>query len=161
PPGAGGRRRRAAPRLSAGSAAHAQRGGGRVRVLGARPPAVPGGAGDRFALPLPRRNLAVPGSGRRRGRGRHPMKHGALAGIVSLSLLAGGCAGMTQTEQRTLSGGAGGAAAGAAIGAIAGDTGLGAAIGGAAGVVGGYLYGKHKEAEERAYREGYEAGSQR
>jgi len=77
------------------------------------------------------------------------------------SLGLGGCAGMTQTEQRTLSGGALGAAGGAAIGAMAGNAGMGAAIGGLAGATGGYLYGKHKEAEESAYNRGYKAGSQK
>ncbi|MDP1663511.1 MAG: glycine zipper domain-containing protein [Methylobacter sp.] len=31
---------------------------------------------------------------------------------------------------------------------------VGAAIGAAAGTAGGYLYGKHKEAEQRAYQQG-------
>jgi hypothetical protein len=38
----------------------------------------------------------------------------------------------------------------------AGDAVIGA-IGGAAGA-GGYLYGKHKESEQRAYQQGYNAG---
>lgn len=51
-----------------------------------------------------------------------------------------GCAGMTPTEQRILSGGAIGAGTGAAIGAATGgDAGVGAAIGGAAGAVGGAI----------------------
>lgn len=82
----------------------------------------------------------------------------ALALVVSLVLP--GCAGMTQTQQRTLTGGAGGAAAGAAIGAIAGNAGMGAAIGGAAGLLGGFLYGKSKEAEAAAYDQGYKQGQQ-
>jgi hypothetical protein len=61
---------------------------------------------------------------------------------------------MTDTQQRTVTGGAGGAAAGAVIGAIAGNAGLGAAIGGAAGLTGGFLYGKHEESEQRAYEQG-------
>lgn len=73
----------------------------------------------------------------------------------------GGCAGMTQTQQRTVSGGALGAAGGAAIGAMAGNAGMGAAIGGLAGATGGYLYGKHKEAEESAYQRGLKEGSKR
>lgn len=73
-----------------------------------------------------------------------------------------GCAGMTHTQQRTVTGGLGGAAAGAVIGAIAGNAGMGAAIGAAAGTAGGYLYGKHKEAEQRAYDQGRrDAASQR
>jgi hypothetical protein len=65
---------------------------------------------------------------------------------------------MSQTEQRTLTGGAGGAAAGAVIGAIAGNAGLGALIGGAVGTTGGFLYGKHKESEQNAYNQGVAAG---
>ena len=71
-----------------------------------------------------------------------------------------GCAGMTPTQQRTLSGGAMGAAGGAVIGAIAGNAGLGAAIGGAAGATGGFLYGKHEESKQAAYEEGYRRGQQ-
>lgn len=73
--------------------------------------------------------------------------------ILALTHLAG-CAGMSDTQQRTVTGGLGGAAGGAIIGAIAGNAGMGAAIGAAAGTAGGYLYGKHKEAEQRAYQQG-------
>jgi hypothetical protein len=65
-----------------------------------------------------------------------------------------GCAGMTDTQQRTATGALGGAAGGAIIGAIAGNAGMGAAIGAVAGTAGGYLYGKHKEAEKKAYEQG-------
>lgn len=74
--------------------------------------------------------------------------------IVTLGLA--GCANLSQTEQRTLTGGVGGAGAGALIGAIAGNAGMGAAIGAAAGSVGGYLFGKHKEAVQDAYEQGRE-----
>lgn len=74
----------------------------------------------------------------------------AFLATINLS----GCAGMTDTQQRTVTGGMGGAAGGALIGAIAGNAGMGAAIGAGVGVVGGYLYGKHKEAEQRAYEQG-------
>jgi hypothetical protein len=70
-----------------------------------------------------------------------------MASVLVISLALGGCAGMTPTQQSTLSGGAMGAAGGAVIGAIGGNAALGAAVGGAAGLAGGYLYGKHKEAE--------------
>ncbi len=68
-----------------------------------------------------------------------------MASILVISLAFGGCAGMTTTQQRTLSGGAIGAAGGAALGAIGGNAALGAAAGGAAGLVGGYLYDKSKQ----------------
>ncbi len=74
--------------------------------------------------------------------------------VLIIPLLLGGCAGLTPTQQRTMTGGLGGAGLGAAIGAIAGNAGMGAAIGAAAGTVGGYLYGQHKEAEQRAYERG-------
>jgi hypothetical protein len=81
--------------------------------------------------------------------------------VVFSSILVAtlGCAGLTDTQQRTVTGAAGGAAAGAVIGAIAGDAGMGAAIGGLVGGSGGFLYGKHKEAEEAAYRRGVQDGS--
>jgi hypothetical protein len=54
-----------------------------------------------------------------------------------------GCAGMTQTQQRTLSGGAIGAAGGAGIAAIAGgNAATGALVGGAAGALTGYIVGE-------------------
>ena len=81
-----------------------------------------------------------------------------LAALVLVGFFASGCAGMTNTQQRTLSGGAAGAAGGALIGAIAGNAGMGAAIGAGVGLAGGYLYGKHEEAEDQAYKEGYQAG---
>ena len=80
--------------------------------------------------------------------------------LIILALTLTGCAGMSQTEQRTLSGGAGGAAVGAVIGALAGNAAMGAAIGGAAGAAGGYLYGKHKDSEQDAYEQGRRDGAQ-
>ncbi len=68
----------------------------------------------------------------------------ALAGVLCSLLAAGGCSGMNDTQQRTLSGGALGAAGGAAIGALTGGSAaLGAVIGGAAGAGGGYLTSQH------------------
>ncbi len=74
--------------------------------------------------------------------------------LLVVTLIISGCANMSQTEQRTLSGGVGGAGLGAVIGAIAGNAGMGAAIGAAAGTTGGFLFGKHKEAEQKAYQRG-------
>jgi hypothetical protein len=79
--------------------------------------------------------------------------------LIIAILILSGCAGMTDTQQRTVTGAAGGAAAGAVIGAIAGNAGMGAAIGAAAGTAGGFLYGKHKESEQRAYDQGRQDGA--
>jgi len=82
------------------------------------------------------------------------------ASIVCVFALSG-CAGMSDTEQRTLSGAGIGAAGGTIIGAIAGNAGLGAAIGTAAGAAGGYIYDRHKKAEQSSYDKGYEAGKKK
>jgi len=81
---------------------------------------------------------------------------GALA--LAAVLLTAGCAGMTDTQQRTLTGAAGGAAGGAAIGAIAGSAAIGAGVGAAAGLAGGWLWDQHRQAEQRAFEQGVEAG---
>jgi hypothetical protein len=61
---------------------------------------------------------------------------------VLVTIFTLGCAGMSSTQQRTLSGGAIGAAGGAALSAIAGgNAAVGAGVGGAAGALGGYLMG--------------------
>ncbi len=77
------------------------------------------------------------------------MKRPLLVSLLAVSFLTGslatGCAGMSQTEQRTLSGGAIGAAGGALIGAAVGHPAAGAAIGGATGATGGFIYGKSRE----------------
>jgi osmotically inducible lipoprotein OsmB len=73
--------------------------------------------------------------------------------ILVIGLALGGCSGMSDTEQRTLSGAAIGAGAGTAIGAISGNTGLGAVVGTAVGAGGGYLYDRHKKSEERDRKE--------
>ena len=65
------------------------------------------------------------------------MKKFSIVILLVISLALGGCAGMSDTEQRTLSGGAIGAGTGAVVGAIAGNTGLGLAVGAAAGAVSG------------------------
>ena len=55
-----------------------------------------------------------------------------------------GCAGMSNTQQKTLSGGAIGAAGGAVLGAVVGgNPAVGAAVGGAAGAATGYIIGEH------------------
>lgn len=88
------------------------------------------------------------------------MKKSAIAVILAISLAFVGCAGMSDTQQRTLSGGAIGAGAGAVIGAISGNTAMGAAIGAAAGAAGGYLYDQNEKAKEAEYQRGLKAGQQ-
>lgn len=83
-----------------------------------------------------------------------------MIAILVFSFALAGCAEMSQTQQRTLSGGAMGAAGGAVIGAMAGNAGLGAAIGGAAGASGGFLYGRHRESVDAAYQRGVQQGRQ-
>jgi hypothetical protein len=71
-----------------------------------------------------------------------------------VGLIVAGCADMSDTQQRTLTGAAGGTAAGAVLGAIGGNAALGAVAGAAAGTVGGYLWDQHKQSVDAAYRQG-------
>ena len=88
------------------------------------------------------------------------MKKLVIVIMLVISTAFMGCAGMSDTEQRTLSGSAIGAAAGTAIGAIAGSAGWGAVIGATAGAAGGYLYDRIEKSKEAAYHRGYEEGKQ-
>lgn len=83
-----------------------------------------------------------------------------LSGMLVLIATFGGCAGMSDTTQRSVTGSLVGASAGGIIGAIAANAGMGAAIGAGTGLVGGYLYGKHKESEDEAYQRGVSDGRQ-
>ena len=70
-----------------------------------------------------------------------------------VALVINGCANMTTTEQRTLSGAAIGAAGGAAIAAIADSSvAAGIGIGAGAGAVAGYLYSLSRNEQHAAYR---------
>jgi uncharacterized membrane protein len=70
--------------------------------------------------------------------------------VVSLTaLLMVGCSGMSNTEQRVLSGGAIGAGGGALIGWAAGCPACGAAIGAGTGMVGGYVYDQYQKSQGR------------
>lgn len=71
----------------------------------------------------------------------------ALITSISLCAMLGlsGCANMSSTEQRTLSGAGIGAVGGAVIGSMSGNAGAGAAVGAAAGGLGGYLYDRHRK----------------
>ncbi len=62
-----------------------------------------------------------------------------IAALALLALVATGCSGMNDQQQRTLSGGAIGAAAGTAIGIMTGHTLAGALIGGAGGAAVGAM----------------------
>jgi hypothetical protein len=95
----------------------------------------------------------------RHRKGATAMKRTMLPVLFSLIPLAG-CADMSASQQRMLSGTTGGTAAGAAVGAIAGNAGLGAAIGAGTGLVGSYIYDKHKQSEQRAYEQGFQQGRQ-
>ena len=78
--------------------------------------------------------------------------------LVLCGLALVGCAGMSDTQQRALSGTAIGAGEGRHSGAIGGNAGLGAAAGAAAGLAGGLIYDRTKKNEQTAYQEGYAAG---
>jgi hypothetical protein len=82
-----------------------------------------------------------------------------LATVLVLPLLSA-CAGMSDTQQRALTGTAGGAAVGAVIGAVGGNAGLGAVAGAGAGLVGGLLVDHVKKSEQTSYNQGYAAGQQ-
>jgi hypothetical protein len=82
----------------------------------------------------------------------------ALPIALAASLMLSACAGMSDTERRTVTGAGVGAAGGAVIGAIAGNAGLGALIGAGAGAAGGYIYDQHKKSQQTSYNEGYAAG---
>jgi uncharacterized membrane protein len=69
--------------------------------------------------------------------------------VLVATLLAGGCSGMSYTEQRVLSGGAIGASSGALIGWAAGSPAAGAAIGAGAGALGGFLYDRYEKSKGR------------
>lgn len=70
--------------------------------------------------------------------------------ILALCLATGivGCANMSDTEQRSLSGGAIGTAGGALVAGLThGNVGAGAAIGAAVGAASGWLYDRHEKAQ--------------
>ena len=83
-----------------------------------------------------------------------------MPGVITLVAMLAGCADLSQTQQRTITGAAGGAAAGGIIGAIAGNAGMGAAIGAGVGGTGGFLLGRHNEAVNSAYEQGRASGTQ-
>ena len=82
------------------------------------------------------------------------MKKIAIVAFSALFITMAGCADMSATQQRTVTGGLGGAAAGAAIGAMAGNAGMGALIGWAAGSTGGFLYGRSRMRKTELFKKG-------
>src|SRR6185437_627269 len=76
----------------------------------------------------------------------------AAGGVMLVS-----CADMTPTQQRALTGTAIGAGGGAIIGANAG---LGAAAGAGAGLLGGLPVDQSRQAQDRAFQQGFAAGQQ-
>lgn len=81
-----------------------------------------------------------------------------IALLLAATFLFVGCAGMSDTQQRTGTGAATGAAVGAAVGSLYGSWGWGAAVGAAAGAAGGYIYDQTVKSKDKAYKDGYEAG---
>jgi hypothetical protein len=78
--------------------------------------------------------------------------------LLACSLGLSACAGMTDTQQRAMSGTMIGAGGGAILGAIGGNAGLGAAAGAVAGLAGGLIYDSVKKNEQASYDQGYAAG---
>ena len=81
-----------------------------------------------------------------------------LALALGATVLLAGCAGMSDTQQRALTGTGMGAAGGAVIGAIAGNAGMGAAIGAGVGLAGGLLVDASKRNQQSAYQAGFASG---
>jgi hypothetical protein len=83
-----------------------------------------------------------------------------VASALALTLVLGGCAGMSDTQQRV---GTGAAIGGLAVGALTGEWGW-AAAGAAAGAAGGYLVDQHQRnqqaQQQRAFDQGVQAGRQ-
>ena len=71
------------------------------------------------------------------------MRHITVVSILLAFVLLFGCAGMTRTQQKTLSGAGIGAGGGAILGAVTGGSpAVGAVIGGGVGAVTGYILGE-------------------
>ena len=82
-----------------------------------------------------------------------------IIAIAATFLVMTGCANMSNTEQRTLSGAGIGAAVGAVGTAIFHGNPVWGAVGGAAiGAASGYIYDEYKKKEAAEYNSGYKAG---
>ena len=82
----------------------------------------------------------------------------AIPTFLALCLALSACTGMTDTQQRVMTGGVGGAAGGAILGAIGGNAALGAAAGAGAGLIGGYIYDQYKKNQQATYQRGVQDG---
>jgi osmotically inducible lipoprotein OsmB len=69
--------------------------------------------------------------------------------VLVAALLLGGCSGMSNTEQRVLSGTAIGAGGGTLIGWAAGGPLVGAAVGAGTGALGGVVYDQYQKSRGR------------
>jgi hypothetical protein len=87
-------------------------------------------------------------------------RHTIAVSTLALAVALGGCAGMSDTQQRV---GTGAAMGGLAVGALTGEWGW-AAAGAAAGAAGGYLVDQQKRsqqaAQQRAFEQGVQTGKQ-
>jgi len=88
----------------------------------------------------------------------------SVAVVAAFTVIASGCANMTETQRGTATGAGIGAAAGAVLGAATAggnrgrSAGTGAAVGAAAGALGGYIWSKRME-EQRQKMEQASAGT--
>jgi osmotically inducible lipoprotein OsmB len=80
--------------------------------------------------------------------------------VIVCTIGLAGCANMSNTQQRALSGTAIGAGGGAILGAIGGNAALGAVAGAGVGLIGGLIYDDIKKNEHAQYQQGYYAGQQ-
>ena len=83
-----------------------------------------------------------------------------IAIALALLLPIAGCADLTPTQQRAMTGTGIGAAGGAVIGAMAGNAGMGALAGAGAGLVGGLVVDQVRRNEAAAYQRGVNSGRQ-
>ena len=83
-----------------------------------------------------------------------------IAIALALLLPVAGCADLTPTQQRAMTGTGIGAAGGAVIGAMAGNAGMGALAGAGAGLVGGLVVDQVRRNEAAAYQRGVNSGRQ-
>lgn len=73
------------------------------------------------------------------------MRKVVMGMVMSAMVGLAGCTGMSDTQQRTLSGAAIGTIGGFAVGAMTGKKVTGMAVGAAAGALGGYLYDSYEK----------------